>query len=48
MTKRRLPTIILSSPIILVVLIGMVITACVGYALNGKWELKTMVNEWKG
>ena len=47
MTKKRLTVIVLFSPLILVILFLMVFATCVGYAVNGKWELKELVHQWK-
>ena len=47
MTKKRLVAIIISSPILLTVLALMVFTSCVGYAVNGKWELRDLVQSWR-
>jgi len=47
MNKRRWIAMVIFSPIILTVLVLMVIGACIGYAVNGKWELKEMVNQFR-
>ncbi len=43
MPKKRIGAIIISSPFLLVILAIMVLTACVGYATTGKWELKELI-----
>ena len=46
MTKKRLTAIVLFSPFLLAIGLGMFITSCVGYALSGKWILKELAGEW--
>lgn len=46
MIKKRIAALAISSPIILTVLALMVITSLVGYAVNGKWELKQIIHQW--
>ena len=46
MTKKRIGAIILGSPLLLGLLLGLLLASCVGYAINGKWELKKTVKEW--
>ncbi len=48
MTKKRLTAIIILSPLLLAIGIVFLLVACVGYALNGKWELKTILKEELG
>lgn len=45
MTKKRIATMVLLSPILLALGIAILLSASVCYALDGKWELKTMLKE---
>lgn len=45
MTKKRIATIAILSPVMLGMGVVVLLVAGIGYALNGKWELKTILKE---
>jgi hypothetical protein len=47
MSKKRILVMVACSPIILAMLAAMILTACVGYAINGRWELREFIKQYK-
>ena len=47
MTKKRITVMVIFSPIILAGLVCIAFASCVGYAIDGEWELRELVREWK-
>lgn len=47
MNKRRWVAMVAFSPILLVMLTLIVFASCISYAVNGKWELREFINQYR-